>query len=203
MRLPMLVFSVITLVMILGISPEQCKAGPITTAYMESQEKFSASVIGEGLVVNDTHMLVLTAGSWRVSINITENAGLTDVLSIEGMAQHLEGPHREGVNPGMFSFNLMVEADDFKPPDGFIMGSHALPVVFTIINHDQHFDVFRAMLSFTTLNVNGFDDIASYRLDVTGEHVIPEPATMLLLGTGLAGVAIKTRKRFKKPKGQH
>lgn len=32
---------------------------------------------------------------------------------------------------------------------------------------------------------------------------VPEPTTLLLLGTGLATIAIKTRKRFKKPKGRY
>lgn len=43
----------------------------------------------------------------------------------------------------------------------------------------------------------------SFTLRQTPTTDTPEPTTTLLLGTGLAGVAIKTRKRFKKPKGRH
>lgn len=38
---------------------------------------------------------------------------------------------------------------------------------------------------------------AYFRVDASAVNVIPEPATLLLLGTGLAGVALKVRQRRK------
>jgi PEP-CTERM motif len=53
---------------------------------------------------------------------------------------------------------------------------------------------------FTTtvaMTVTNVDDVAQIRIGGAQQQPIPEPATMLLLGTGLAGIAAKMRKRRK------
>jgi PEP-CTERM motif len=42
--------------------------------------------------------------------------------------------------------------------------------------------------------------VSAFWTDGQGHVITPEPATIVLLGTGLAGVAIKTRKRLKRRK---
>lgn len=54
-----------------------------------------------------------------------------------------------------------------------------------------------------TLNITGLDPNSSigFPQSAVFEASVPEPATVILLSTGLAGVAIKTRKRLKTRKG--
>ena len=189
--IPLLVLSVIALVMTLSIAPEQCKAAPITVVYVEAPNAFGLEILAGGFTFNDRHPIMLGNGSWTVTGNIVEDAGfITDVLSINIMARHIVGPHGEGPNNlGPFAFNIVVSANVFGN------GNHLIPLGATFL-HGAHFDVFAGSFSFTILG----GDITAYRVILTGEHVIPEPATMFLLGTGLAGVAIKTRKRLKNRK---
>lgn len=53
-------------------------------------------------------------------------------------------------------------------------------------------------ISLTGINGATFQDVRQVRLGGGEVETIPEPASMLLLGSGLAGVAASLRKRFKK-----
>ncbi len=53
-------------------------------------------------------------------------------------------------------------------------------------------------ISLTGINGAVFQDVRQVRLGGGEVDTIPEPASMLLLGSGLAGVAASLRKRFKK-----
>jgi hypothetical protein len=85
-----------------------------------------------------------------------------------------------------FKINLLVQTDNFS-----VLNRQCLPHQH---NPDPHQDCY--LLGYTRPNLNG-----PVTFEFSGVHV-PEPATLLLITTGLAGIALKLRRRFNKHQGE-
>ena len=138
------------------------------------------------------------SGSWQTAgTSIIQNSSLTEGFFVEydwhiafGVSAQFDPALNESANAALA---LIIATS----PDNVVVNFSRQQVVPGGTDSEENF--FSG--SFSIFVPAGESRGLGAGLGVGGSaQVVPEPTTMLLLGTGLAGVAIKTRKRFKSPK---